>query len=67
MISNVLFLFWFAKNIISNRLFMSPKNVLHQSRLLTAADDGESSTIMPLTRYEYEKEKFQDITETQKL
>lgn len=46
---------------------MSPKNVLHQSRLLTAADDGESSTIMPLTRYEYEKEKFQDITETQKL
>lgn len=49
------------------RLFMSQKSGLQQSPLLAANDDEETSTIMPLTRYEYGKEKFRDVTETQKL
>lgn len=46
---------------------MSQKSGLHQSHLLAAADDDETSTIIPLTRYEYGKEKMLDVTETQKL
>lgn len=46
---------------------MSQKSGLQQSPLLASQDDEETSTIMPLTRYEYDKGKFDDMTETQKL
>lgn len=47
---------------------MSQKSgLMQQSPLLAANDDEETSTIMPLTRYDYGKEKFRDVTETQKL
>lgn len=46
---------------------MRPKEDMHESRLLSATDDDESSTILPLTRYEYGKKQLSDITETQKL
>lgn len=47
---------------------MSQKSgLMQQSPLLAANDDEETSTIMPLTRYDYGKAKFRDVTETQKL
>lgn len=46
---------------------MSQKSGLQQSPLLAANDEDDASTIMPLTRFEYGKGKFHDITETQKL
>lgn len=49
------------------RLFMSSKSGLQQAPLLAANDDEESSTILPLTRFEYGKEKYHDVTETQTL
>lgn len=55
-------------NVALNRLFMSQKSgLMQQSPLLAANDDEETSTIVPLTRYDYGKEKFRDVTETQKL
>lgn len=60
--------FFFIDNtiIIWIRLFLSPKSGLQQSPLLAANDDDES-TIMPLTRFEYGKHQYHDVTETQKL
>lgn len=46
---------------------MRPKEDLHESRLLSATDDDDSSTILPLTRYGNRKKQLSEITETQKL
>lgn len=45
---------------------MRPKDDLHESRLLATADD-EDSSILPLNRFDYDKQQLRDNTETQKL
>lgn len=46
---------------------MRPKEDLHESRLLSATDEDDSATILPLTRYDYGQKHLSGITETQKL
>lgn len=46
---------------------MRPKGDLHESRLLSATDDDEASTTIPLTCYVNKKNMFNDVNETQKL
>lgn len=43
------------------------KSGVQQARLLSATDDDDSSTIIPLTRFEYSKDRIDDVTEMQPL